>query len=93
MLERAKMVVLRLDRIILAIPYTISRIEVRARSALVNQRAVLDGISHFLQFYLVNLKYQNTLMKAYKDHLAEIERQAYESRFQVRSPNSGRTRT
>ena len=36
MLERAKMVVLRLDRIILAIPYTISRIEVRARSALVN---------------------------------------------------------
>lgn len=81
MLERAKMVILRLDKIILAVPYTISRIEVRARSALVNQRSVLDGIAHFLQFYLINLNYQNTLMKAYKEHLEEIERQAYESRY------------
>ena len=92
MLERAKMVILRLDKMVLAIPYTISRIEVRARSALINQRSILDGISHFLQFYLVNQNYHTELMKSYKEHLADIERLDYEARFQVRSP-SGRTHT
>jgi len=54
LLEKAKIVCLKLDRIFLIVPYTISKIELRFRNILINNRQVLDGISHFMSFYLVN---------------------------------------
>ena len=53
-LDKAKMVCLKLDKIFLIIPYTVSRIEIRMRNILINNRETLDAISHFMNFYLVN---------------------------------------
>ena len=54
LLEKAKIVCLKLDRIFLIIPYTLSKIELRMRNILINNRRVLDGIAHFMAFHLVN---------------------------------------
>lgn len=53
-LEKAKVVVIKLDKIFIIIPYTVSKIELRMRNLLINNRTVLDGISHFMNFYLIN---------------------------------------
>ena len=48
LLEKAKLVAVRLDKILIMVPFTVSRIEVRVRALLLNQRPLLDGISHFM---------------------------------------------
>ena len=53
-LNKAKMVCIKLDKMFIIIPYTLSKIELRMRNILINNRSILDGISHFLNFYLVN---------------------------------------
>lgn len=53
-LEKMKIIVVKLDKIFLLIPYTISKIEIRMRSILINNKNVMDGISHFMNFYLFN---------------------------------------
>lgn len=53
-LDKAKMVCLKLDKIFLILPYTSSKIEIRMRNIMINNRNLLDGISHFMNFYLVN---------------------------------------
>ena len=57
LLDKAKMICLRLDKIFLIVPYTVSKIEIRMRNILVNNRQLLDGISHFMSFYLVNQQF------------------------------------
>jgi hypothetical protein len=54
LLEKAKIVCIKLDRVFLIVPYTVSKIELRMRNILINNRRVLDGISHFMSFYLIN---------------------------------------
>jgi hypothetical protein len=53
-LEKMKIIVVKLDKIFILIPYTISKIEIRMRSILINNKNVMDGISHFMNFYLLN---------------------------------------
>ena len=53
-LEKAKIVCLKLDKIFILIPYTVSKIEIRMRNIMINNRSLLDGISHFMNFYLIN---------------------------------------
>ena len=53
LLEKAKIICLKLDKIFLIIPFTISKIEVRMRNILISSKQILDGISHFMSFYLV----------------------------------------
>lgn len=56
-LEKMKIIVVKLDTIFILIPYTISKIEIRMRSILINNKNVMDGISHFMNFYLLNQQY------------------------------------
>lgn len=56
-LDKAKMICLKLDKVFLIFPYTISKIELRMRNLLINNRSILDGISHFMNFYLINLEF------------------------------------
>ena len=80
-LEKAKMLVVKLDKIIFMIPYTYSKIELRTRNILINNRKLMDAISHFMQFYLMNHQYQVNMMKHYTEHLKDIEQQQYDSKF------------
>jgi len=47
-LDKAKLVCVKLDKVFLIIPYTISKIETRMRNLMINNRDILDGISHFM---------------------------------------------
>ena len=58
LLEKAKLVCIKLDKIFLIVPYTISKIEQRMRNVMINNRNILDGISHFMNFYLINLQFK-----------------------------------
>lgn len=82
-LEKAKIIVIKLDKVFIVIPYTVSKIELRMRNILINNRPVLDGISHFMNFYLINQEFQKSLMKRYQAHLTEIENEAYEEKFKT----------
>lgn len=53
-LERAKLICLKLDKAFIIFPYTLSKIEIRMRNVMINNKAILDGISHFMSFYLEN---------------------------------------
>mgnify|MGYP000915446889 CR=1 FL=1 len=53
-LDKAKMICIKLDKIFLILPFTASKIELRMRNIMINNRELLDGISHFMNFYLIN---------------------------------------
>ena len=47
MLEKGKLVVIRVDKAIIAFPYTVSRMELRLRNVIMNHRNLLQAIAHF----------------------------------------------
>ena len=53
-LDKVKMICVKLDKIFIIIPYTYSKIEIRMRNLMINNRNVLDGIQHFMNFFLIN---------------------------------------
>jgi hypothetical protein len=61
-LDKAKLVVIKLDKVFVIIPYTYSKIELRMRNVIINHRQILDGISHFMNFYLINFEFQKHIM-------------------------------
>lgn len=52
MLDKSKVVIIRLHKLYMTIPFTVSKIEVRVRNILINVRPKLTGIASFTQFYL-----------------------------------------
>ena len=81
LLEKAKVICMKLDKIFMIIPFTISKIEIRMRNIMVNNRQILDGISHFMSFYLVTQQFQSRLMASYTAHLKEQQDMEYEAKF------------
>jgi len=71
-MEKAKMSIIKLDKVFLVFPYTLSKIESRMRSILINQKQVLDGIAHFVNFYLVHLEFWNDMMAKYREYLKHL---------------------
>mmetsp|Transcript_35935 Transcript_35935/g.55205 ORF Transcript_35935/g.55205 Transcript_35935/m.55205 type:complete len:228 (+) Transcript_35935:1531-2214(+) len=57
LLEKAKLVCVKLDKAFVIIPYTVSKIELRMRNILMNNKKILDGLSHFMNFYLINKQF------------------------------------
>jgi len=51
-LDKSKLIIVRLHKLYMVIPFTISKIEVRVRNILINVKPKLAGIAAFLQFYL-----------------------------------------
>lgn len=54
MLDKSKLVVLRVDKLFLVIPLTMTKIEVKLRNVLINEKSKLDGLARFMHFYLNN---------------------------------------
>ena len=81
LLEKAKLICVKLDKIFLIVPYTVSRIEQRMRNVMINNRHILDGISHFMNFYLINLQFKVHIQNRYKLHLEEQSHIKYEAKF------------
>jgi hypothetical protein len=55
LLDKSKLVVLKLKKLFVVIPFTMSRIEVRVRNVMLNERKKMEGISRFVEFYLAQL--------------------------------------
>jgi hypothetical protein len=53
LLDKAKVVCIKLDKIFMIVPFTISKIEIRMRNIVASNKSILDGIAHFMSFYLV----------------------------------------
>lgn len=81
-LEKAKVIVVKLDKVFIVIPFTISKIELRMRNIIINNRHVLEGISHFMNFYITNHEFQKHLIKRFQSHINEIENAAMDSQPQ-----------
>ena len=90
-LDKAKLVCIKLDRIFLVIPYTVSKIELRMRNIIMNNRSTLDGISHFMNFYLINQQFQANLMSEYAAHLRILQEIDYHNTVKIDKKASVKT--
>ena len=52
MLDKSKMLILKLENIYVIVPFTIAKIEVRMRNMIINMRPKFESISRFTQIYL-----------------------------------------
>jgi hypothetical protein len=48
MLDKSKLVILRIDRLFLVIPLTMTKIEIKLRNVLINEKPKLDGLARFM---------------------------------------------
>ena len=51
-MDKSKLVILKLGKLYIVIPFTMAKIEVRVRNVMINQRHKMQGISLFLELYL-----------------------------------------
>ena len=52
MLDKSKMIIMKLESIYVVIPFTIAKIEVRMRNMIINMRPKFEAISRFTKIYL-----------------------------------------
>jgi hypothetical protein len=52
-----------LDKLYLIVPFTMTKIEVRVRNLIINQRAKMESIGKFIQFYLDQYETQDKIEK------------------------------
>ena len=52
MLDKSKMLIIKLERIYVIVPFTIAKIEVRMRNMIINMRPKFEAISRFTSVYL-----------------------------------------
>ena len=52
MLDKSKMLMLKLENIHVMVPFTIAKIEVRMRNVIINMRPRFEAISRFTSIYL-----------------------------------------
>ena len=77
-MDKAKMVCLKLDKMFIIIPYTYSKIEIRMRNILLNNRQTLNAISHFMSFYMVNMEFYDRMMSKYTQYIQHKKDLEYE---------------
>jgi hypothetical protein len=65
LLDKSKVIILRLDKLFIVIPFTMTKIEVRTRNLVINMRPKFESITKFIQLYL----------KAYQEQL-EVDKAA-----------------
>jgi hypothetical protein len=88
-LNKAKLICLKLDKVFVVIPYTYSKIELRTRNIIINHRPTLDAISHFMNFYLINKNFHDHLMDKYSQYIKYQEELRYEASFK-KGPRGGK---
>ena len=52
MLDKSKMLILKLEDIYVVVPFTVAKIEVRMRNMIINMRPKFEAISRFTKIYL-----------------------------------------
>ena len=52
MLDKSKLLLLKVDKLFIVIPLTLTKVETRLRNVIINGKPKFDGLSRFLQFYL-----------------------------------------
>ena len=50
--DKSKLVILRVDKLFFVIPLTMTKIEVKLRNVIINEKPKFDGLARFMQFYL-----------------------------------------
>lgn len=55
-MDKSKLVILKLKKLYIVLPFTMAKIEVRVRNVMLNQRKKMEGIEKFVDFYLQQLK-------------------------------------
>lgn len=50
--DKSKLVILKLRKLYIVLPFTMAKIEVRVRNVMINQRKKMEGIERFVEFYL-----------------------------------------
>lgn len=73
MLDKSKMLILKLEDIYVIVPFTVAKIEVRMRNMIINMRPKFEAISRFTKIYLD--LYQEQAKKEKKAEQAWIEEQ------------------
>ena len=49
--DKSKLVILKLKKLYIVLPFTMAKIEVRVRNVMLNQRKKMEGIEKFVDFY------------------------------------------
>jgi len=52
LLEKSKLVIIKIDKLYMAIPLTMAKIEVKMRNIVINEKPKLEGLVRFINFYL-----------------------------------------
>ena len=63
MLDKSKMLILKLENIFVVVPFTIAKIEVRMRNMIINMRPKFEAISRFTKVYLEIYSEQSRIEK------------------------------
>ena len=50
--DKSKLVIVKLDKMFLVIPMTITKVETKLRNVLINEKPKMEGLARFLNFYL-----------------------------------------
>ena len=83
LLDKSKMLILKLENIFIIVPFTIAKIEVRMRNMIINMRPKFEAISRFTQIYLdVYAEQAKVEKKAEAAWNEEQKRQAAEQKVQ-----------
>ena len=52
MLEKTKLVIVKLEKLYVVIPFTLTKLEVRVRNLVINSRPKFEQITKFIQIFL-----------------------------------------
>ena len=50
--DKSKLLILKVEKLFLVIPLTLTKVETRLRNVLINSKPKFDGLSRFMEFYL-----------------------------------------
>ena len=80
-MDKTKLVILKLDKLYLVVPFTMTKIEVRVRNLIINQRQKMESIGKFIEFYLEQYETQDKIEKQeLKAHEKMLIQQAKEKK-------------
>ena len=66
-MDKSKIVLLKVDKLFVVIPMTITKVETRLRNVFINEKPKFDGLARYMQFYLSTFGAQNSISTIQKD--------------------------
>ena len=82
MLEKSKLVVIKIDKLFIAMPVTLTKVETKLRNVFINEKPKMDGLAKFMQFYLatfvspvVSSSHGNNVIKPKEERKQEAAKQ------------------